>query len=657
MTDREKHLSPYGSWPSPFSAELVSGGTSQPDQLMVSDGVIYWSERRPKEGGRIAVMRLAPGTPAEQATPPDFNCRTRVHEYGGGAFLADGLTLYASRFEDQRLYRCEPGNKPAPITPDPELPAGLRYADGRMTPDRRFIVCVRESHSADGQVDNELVLLPVDGSQPVISIASGRDFYAFPRLSAGGKQLAWLEWDQPQMPWDGTELWVADLASDGEIAAGHRIAGGPDESIFQPSWSPDGVLHFVSDRSGWWNLYRWAEGQAEPLAPLEAEFGSPMWALGLSRYAFTTDGQLLCVYSQRAIDTLAVLSKSGLRPLAVEFNSLHHPNLHFDASSNRAVFIAGNELRPAGVYALEMASGEIQALSAPPANLPEPEFISRGEPISFATAEGHQSHAIYYRPASRDSAGPSDQRPPLLVVSHGGPTSNTNAEFYLPIQYFTSRGFAVVDVNYRGSTGYGRAYRQLLNGKWGVADVEDCIAAARHLVEQDQVDPGKLVIRGGSAGGYTTLCALVFHDYFSAGASYYGVADAEGLAKFTHKFEARYLDSMIGPYPEAVELYRQRSPVHFVDQLSCPIVLFQGGEDPVVPQAQAEQMVAALEAKGLPYAYLLFPDEAHGFRKAGNVRRALEAELYFYSRLFGFEPADPIEPILVHNLEVDGWLK
>lgn len=663
-----KSTTPYGSWRSPISIDFAAGGFNRPGQIAVSDGVIYWSESRPKEGGRIAVMRLTGNhrRPAEEATPPEFNCRTRVHEYGGGAYLADGTRLYASNFVDQRLYRCEPGADPVPITPEPEQPAGLRYADGRLTPDGKRILCVRETHDADGTVTNELVSIDLDGGEPgaapehgvqpgaqadVRPIATGRDFYAFPRLDPDGRQLAWIEWDHPAMPWDGTELWVAELNDAGELEQPRRLAGGPEESIFQPEWSPDGVLHFVSDRSGWWNLYRWTGDTAQPLAPRSAEFGSPMWIFGLSRYCFVPDGRLLCIYSEQLIDKLGLVSAAGLEPLETEFTAFRPVSLHFDAATNRAVFVASNAERPSSVYALELDSGELTALSVPPAHMPHPDYVSRGEPITFPTSGGQSAHAIYYRPANREHQGPADRLPPLLVVSHGGPTSNTNLEFGKELLIFTSRGFAVVDVNYRGSTGYGRQYRQLLNGQWGVADVEDCIAAARHLVEKDEVDPKMLVIRGGSAGGYTTLCALVFHDFFTAGASYYGVADIEALANLTHKFEARYLDSMIGPYPEQAELYRKRSPVHFVDQLSCPVVILQGGEDQVVPQAQAERMVEALEAKGLPYAYLLFPDEAHGFRKSENVRRALEAELYFYSRLFGFELADPVTPITVHNLE------
>ena len=608
---------------------------------------MYWSESRPQEAGRVAIMRRLRNGEVEQATPNDFNCRTRVHEYGGGAFFADGKTLYASNFEDQRLYKIESGADPVAISPEPELPAGLRYADGRLSPDRKRIYCVRERHEPDGDVENELVELPVDREPNVI--ASGRDFYAYPRLSPDGKRLAWLEWDQPSMPWDGTELWVAGIGSGGALEEAQKIVGGPDESIFQPDWSPDGTLHFVSDRSGWWNLYRWQGEKAQAIAAMEAEFGSPMWIFGLSQYAFLSDGRIASIYSQDGVDSLAVIHEELTR-LDVELTTFSPRSLHFEPASNRLVFVGGSTDHPARVYSLAVDGGEPEPLSPPPDNLPHAEDISHPIPVRFPTSGGHEAHAFYYAPKNTKYSAPEGELPPLVVVSHGGPTSHTNSEFTPALQYWTSRGFAVVDVNYRGSTGYGRAYRQLLNGEWGIADVEDCIHAARHLIERGDVDGERLIIRGGSSGGYTTLSALVFHEVFSAGASYYGVADAEALARDTHKFEARYLDSMIGPYPEQIELYRERSPIHYVNRISSPLILLQGGKDKVVPPSQAELMVEALEKKGLPYAYLRFEEEGHGFRDSANIKRALEAELYFYSRIFGFELGDAIEPVTIQNL-------
>jgi dipeptidyl aminopeptidase/acylaminoacyl peptidase len=642
-------ISPFGSWRSPISPELAAGAISEPEDVFISDGVVYWVERRPQEAGRLALMRKPASGESGAATPSDFNCRTRVHEYGGGAYLADGEIAFASEFEDQRLYRLEAGSEPFPITPEPEIPAGLRYADGRLTGDQRSIICVQERHQAQDPAVNEIVMLPTDGSREPRVLASGRDFYAFPRPSPDGDKLAWIEWDQPNMPWDGTELWLAELSAGGELSNTQKIAGGASESIFQPAWSPDGTLHYVSDRSGWWNLHR--VDQSDPILARSAEFGSPMWSFGKSQYCFLSDGRILSIYTENGTDQLALISAEGFVPLEMEFSSFYPRCLRFDPTLDRAVFIAASPTQHSRVYEMDIDTGEVQPLGEAPGYVPDASYISIPRPIRFPAGDGLEAHALYYPPANRDYSAPEGERPPLLVISHGGPTSSARSELNLPRQFFTSRGFAIVDVNYRGSTGYGRQYRQLLNGAWGVADVEDCIHAAKYLIEQGEVDPQRVAVRGGSAGGYTTLCALVFHDFFTAGASYYGVADAEALAKDTHKFEARYLDSMIGPYPEAIELYRERSPIHFVDQLSAPLIVLQGGEDRVVPQAQAEMMVEALEAKGLPYAYLLFEREAHGFRAAENIQRSIEAELYFYGKIFGFELGEPVQPIEIRNLD------
>jgi dipeptidyl aminopeptidase/acylaminoacyl peptidase len=643
---------PYGSWTSPISAAQAAAQRSGRNQAWVSEGFVYWTENRPEEGGRVAVMRKAAGKPPEEATPPDFNCRTRVHEYGGGAFLANGETLFCSKFEDQRLYRIEPGADPVPITPEPPMESGLRYADGRLTPDGKRILCVRESHRADGKVSNEIVIIRTNGSVAPQTLVSGRDFYAAPRPSPDGKSIAWLEWDHPRMPWDGTELWLADLTPENSLESSRRLAGGPTEAIFQPEWSPTGVLHFVSDRTGWWNLYRWEGDRSDALLPMEAEFGSPAWHFGYSHYAFLPDGRIVAIYSKNGIDHLGWIPAEGQKwtPIETGLTSFDPPSLHFDGGSGRLVFVGGAPDRPPAVFGLQFDSGKLETLSAIDPDLPDPGTISHPRPITFPTSGGQVAHALFYPPQNRDHQAPEISLPPLIVISHGGPTSNATSEFYLPRQFWTSRGFAVVDVNYRGSSGYGRAYRELLNGTWGVFDVEDCIAAAKYLVDQGEADPERLIIRGGSAGGYTTLCALTFHDVFAAGASYYGVADLESLARDTHKFESRYLDSLIGPYPQVIETYRQRSPIHFAGQLACPIILFQGLEDRVVPPAQAETMVAALQSKGLPHAYLAFEGEAHGFRKVENIRRALEAELYFYSRIFGFELPDRPQPVEIKNL-------
>jgi dipeptidyl aminopeptidase/acylaminoacyl peptidase len=641
---------PYGSWSSPISAELVAAGGVSLDEVRVAGGAVHWIEGRPLEGGRQVVCRAVRGQPPEDLVPEGFNARTRVHEYGGGAYLVTDQALFFSNFADQRLYRLDPGaDRPRPITPEPPGPAGHRYADASPTPDGRRLVCVRERHQ-DGRVDNELVAVPTDGDGPPVVLAAGRDFYASPRVSPDGRRLAWLEWDHPNMPWDGTELKLATLAGDGLAGVPVTVAGGPEESVFQPAWSPDGVLHLVCDASGWWNLYRvGADGALEALAPAAEEFGHPQWVFGLSTYAFLSGGRIACIHGRGPMQRLGILGPDGvLNDLELPFTSFYPPQLR--ALGDRLACIAGGPTRAAAVVVIDPPTGGVHVLRSSEDRELDPGFLTVPEPIEFPTAGGRTAHALYYPPANRDAKAPEGERPPLVVASHGGPTAGVSSGLHVGYQFFTSRGIAVVDVDYGGSTGYGRAYRRRLDGQWGVVDVDDCVAAARHLAGRGDVDPARLAIRGGSAGGYTTLCALTFRDDFAAGASYYGVADVAALARDTHKFESRYLDRLIGPWPQAEELYRERSPIHFTDRLSCPVILLQGLEDEVVPPAQAEMMAAALDAKAIPYAYLPFPGEQHGFRQAAHIRRALEAELYFYGRVFGFALADPVDPVPIAHL-------
>jgi dipeptidyl aminopeptidase/acylaminoacyl peptidase len=520
-----------------------------------------------------------------------------------------------------------------------------------VSADGSLLICVRERHEDDGVV-NELVALPVDGSAPPRTIAGGRDFYATPRISPDGTRLTWLSWDLPWMPWDGCEVWVADLASDGGLSGERRVAGRDgEESIWQPGWSPSGELHFASDRTGWWNLYREREGRLEALHPAEAEFGWPHWVFGGSSFAFLDDGRIACLYDARGTQHVAILDgETGeLIDLDLPYTAIPYPSIV--ASGQRVVFDGGAPTIPEQIVSLDLSTRSIDVLRESEPLAVDPAFVSIAEPIEFPTEGGLTAHALFYAPANPDAAGPGDERPPLIVISHGGPTSAATAIFDAEIQFWTSRGFALVDVNYGGSTGYGRAYRERLNGAWGVVDTMDCINAARFLVDRGDVDSARLLIRGGSAGGYTTLCALAFHDVFAAGASYFGVSDLEPFAVGeTHKFESRYEHTLVGPWPEAAETYRARSPIHAVDRISCPMILFQGDEDEVVPPSQSEVMVEALRAKGMPYAYLLFEGEQHGFRKAETIVRATEAELSFYGQILGFRPADPIEPIAIENL-------
>ena len=636
-------IAPYGSWSSPITAEQIASGTIGLGQIAIDGRDIYWSEMRPAEAGRHAIVCFREGR-MEEVLPAPFSARSRVHEYGGGAFsVADGV-IYFSNDSDQRLYRLAPEGAPQPISPD----SRRRYADAEIDSRRQRLVCVCEDHRAGGEPVNTIVAVQLDGLGEPVTLVSGHNFYASPRLSPDGAHLAWLVWNHPDMPWDGTELWLADIAPDGSLSNARRVAGSRDESIFQPVFAPYGVLYFVSDRSHWWNLYRLRSGQIEALAPMEAEFGLPQWIFGMATYAFASERHVVCAINRGATWCLALLDTGTRRIEIIEtpFSDISSVT----ADRGQAVFVASSPAMLPALVRLDLATRQHEILRSSGTTTPAGDYLAAPQTLTYPVSDGKLAHAFYYPPANRDFRAPAGTKPPLLVLSHGGPTSATSSALNLKLQYWTSRGFAVLDVNYRGSTGYGRGYRRQLEGQWGIADVEDCLAGTRYLVERGWVDPTRLAIRGGSAGGYTTLCALTFHDLFHAGASYYGVSDLESLARDTHKFEARYLDRLIGPYPACRDVYRDRSPIHHVDRLSCPVIFFQGMEDKVVPPGQTETMVSALRMKGIPVAYVPLAGESHGFRRAENIQRALEAELYFYSRIFGFTPADAIEPVRIENL-------
>jgi dipeptidyl aminopeptidase/acylaminoacyl peptidase len=635
---------PYGTWPSALSSDVVARGAGrhfggvwlEPDRLR-------WLEYRADEGGRgVLVEQDAAGR--HDVTPEGFNVRTRVHEYGGAAAWLHGGTAYCASFDDSRLYRFGGGE---PVTPEPERTHGLRYADGCVTPDGATIYCVRETHGGD-EPANELVALPAAGGEARV-VFSGTDFVSAPRLDPEGRRLAWLAWSHPRMPWDGTELWVAELDALGEARA---VAGGPDEAILQPEWDAAGVLHFSSDRTGWWNLYRLEGGEPVQLTKLDdAEIGAPAWVFGMRRYAFLGDRRIACVVTRGASDSLHLLDPAtgDLEPVELEWTDYAAASL--DADGVRIAFAAASPRTPRSLVVLDLETGVAEIVRRSFDGELAPGSISVPRAIEFATGDGAAAHAFYYPPASAEFEGPEGEAPPLRVVCHGGPTAHSTPALSLGFQFFTQRGIGVVDVNHRGSSGFGRAYRRLLDGRWGQIDWRDCVAAARHLAETGDADPARTWVSGGSAGGYVVLCALVFDPTaLAAGASYYGVADAEALARDTHKFESRYLDTLIGPYPERADLYRERSPINFVDRLERPLLLLQGLDDEVVPPSQAEAMVRVLERKGIPYAYLPFEGEGHGFRKLENIRRALEAELAFMARIFGFEPADALEPLAIAHL-------
>jgi dipeptidyl aminopeptidase/acylaminoacyl peptidase len=643
MSRRE--VAPYGSWQSPLTSELVASGTVWPERVILDDEDILWNELRPKEKGRNVIVRRTSDGQISDITPTHMSARTRVHEYGGGAFTAIDRTVYFCNFTDQRIYRQEPGALPHPITPESDF----RYADIIIDRRRRRIICVREDHRVNGrQPVNALVSVRLDGDPTDAGIlVSGNDFYSSPRLSPDGSCLAWVTWNHPNMPWDGTELWVGELGVDGSIKNAERVAGAVDESVLQPEWSPDGILHFISDRADWWNLYRLVQGQIEPLCKMEADFARPQWVFGMSNYAFESVDRIICAYTQRGIWHLGSINAATGR---IEFIKTPFTDVwSLRASPGQAVFLAGSPTEPPSVVRLDLATDQIEQVRRSEVKV-DTEYLSIPKAIEFPTETGLKAYAFFYPPRNRDFTGPSEKRPPLLVISHGGPTAAAPTYLRLGVSYWTSRGFAVLDVNYGGSSGYGRAYRQRLNGQWGVVDLNDCVNGARYLVKIGEVDGDRLAIRGGSAGGYTTLCALTFRSTFRAGASYFGVSDLEALAKDTHKFESHYLDRLIGAYPERRGIYRERSPIHFVDQISCPMIFFQGLEDKVVPPDQAELMVKALRERGLPVAYVPFEGEQHGFRRAENIKRSLEVELYFYSKIFGFELTERVEPVQIDNL-------
>ncbi len=639
-------VAPYGSWASPITSDLIVSGSVALGAICLDGGNVYWTEGRAAEAGRVVIVRRTPDGATSDLTPPPFNARTRVHEYGGGAYTVASGVVYFSNFSDNLLYRLDPGAAPRAITASSDL----RYADLTFDAARNRLICVREDHRGEGEAVNTLVALNAGGDESGGTVlASGYDFYSSPRLSPDGARLAWLSWRHPNMPWDGSELWLADLAAGGALTNARQVAGGPEESIFQPEWSPAGALTFVSDRTGWWNLYRLgADGQAEALHPLEAEFGVPQWAFGLSTYAFADDHTIICAYSQGGAWQLARLDTAAGAFTLIETPYTLIGNVR--VANGAAYLLAASPTAFNAVVRLDLTTGSRTVLRRSADLSLDPAYISVPEPIEFPTEGSLTAHAFFYAPKNPNFTAPEEEKPPLVVHSHGGPTSATGAVLSLNTQYWTTRGFAVVDVNYGGSTGFGRPYRERLNGQWGEVDVDDCVNAAKYLAARGLVDPARLVITGGSAGGYTTLRALTARDVFKAGASHFGLSDLEGDFLLTHKFESRYSVHLVGPYPEAQETYHQRSPIHFADQVTCPVYFTQGLDDKIVLPGQAQKMVAILRERGIPVAYLEFAGEGHGFRKAENIKRSLDGELYFYSRVFGFPLAGPVEPVQIDNL-------
>lgn len=643
MTAKTK--APYGSWKSPITTDLITSEEITPEFVELDGEDIYWLERRPKEGGRTVIAKLTPDGITEWITPMPFNARSRVHEYGGGAYTVHKAVVYFVNFDDQRIYRQPVGGEPRPLTPGSQR----RYADLHVDTLRGLLYCVVEDHSPEGrEAENFLAAVDLETGEIAFRLEDGNDFYASIALSPDMQKIAWLTWNHPNMPWDGCELWLADLDENGRTRNRRQIVGGLTESIFQPQWSPASELFFISDRSGWWNLYHWQDGEVRHVVAMEAEFARPQWIFGRSTYAFTSGSTAYCLYTRNGFWHLGMVDveNGDLTELDVRFTDMEH----LRADRDKVVLRGGLPEEFPGIHCYLLLENRWETLQTASRVMIDPGYISRPEPVEFPTANGLTAHGLYYPPTNKDFEGAEGEKPPLIVLSHGGPTGAAFSYLYLQRQYWTSRGFGLLDVNYGGSTGYGREYRERLNGQWGVVDLKDCENGARYLIEKGIVDGERLIIRGGSAGGYTTMCAMTFTDTFKAGGCYFGLGDLEIFVNETHKFESRYLVSLIGPYPEAKALYLARSPVRHAHQISTPVIFFQGLDDKIVPPNQSELMYKAARSKELPTAYIAYAGEGHGFRKAENIKHALDSELYFYSKVLNFEIADQVEPIEIENL-------
>jgi len=647
-------MADYGSWKSSVIAEKIAAGTITLSQVVIDQKDIYWIEGRPTEGGRNTIVRRDKQGVVTDVIDSSHNARTRVHEYGGGSYVvSDGIIIY-SNFLDQRLYRQGKTGKPTPLT---SSQSGQRYADAVVNNISNQLICVNEDHSKSSSGDepvNQIVRLSsvipsLNGHEVLVS---GSDFYSNPRIDSSGTKLCWVQWNHPSMPWDGCELWVGDLTQDG-LKSPIKVAGGNNEAVFQPEWSPDDKLFYVSDKSGWWNLYRLdtnlSKKVPEPVFPSQAEYATPMWVFGMKTYGFISAERIICTYTNKGIWSLGVIdfTSNKLTPFNLPYTDYSSINVLGDT----AVFKAGSPKLSTAIVSLDVNSGAHSVISNPSSGMVQEEDISVPEIIEFPTENQLTAHGFFYSPKNRLFEGTKNTKPPLLVKIHGGPTGSTNSSLSPGIQYWTTRGFAILDINYGGSTGYGTPYRQRLDGKWGIVDVADCVNGAKHLVVRGDVDQNKLAIDGGSAGGFTTLAALAFSDVFKAGASFFGVTDLEALARDTHKFESRYLHRLIAPYPSQAAIWQDRSPINNIDKISSPVILFQGLEDKVVPPNQAESMVEALKSRGLQVAYIAYQGEQHGFRKAENIKRTLEAELYFYSKIFRFELPEEITSVDIYNFK------
>jgi dipeptidyl aminopeptidase/acylaminoacyl peptidase len=645
---------------------LISGGKRRLNEIKTDRDDVYWLDARPDEGGRIVIMRRDADGHVDTLTPPGFNARNAVHEYGGGSYAVRDGTIFITNWVDQRIYKQHPDGAIEPLTAEPTITRGVRFADLAITPNGNFILCVRETHTDDGhEATNEIVAVDTaTGEQTVV--ASGRDFYCAPRVADTHDGIAWTEWDHPNMPWDGNYLVSGSFnPDDASVSTKTELVGGPDESIVQPTWSKDGTLHFVTDRTGWWNIHAWRGGATVNLLDEQSDHGRPDWQFAFTSYAHFPDGRIAVGKGGVTSGTVVLVDPASNSTQSVEIPYSEVSFVTAAPDANSILFVGASPTQEPAIISLDLETECCSTVYAPSNVSIDPGYLSAPQHIIFPTTDDGEAHAYYYEPTNKDfealSPSPrsaleepnSEYLPPLVVICHGGPTSASGTGLDLSTHYWTSRGFAVVDVNYRGSSGYGKAYRDALKEKWGIYDTDDCIAAAQHLIDRGLADKDRVIIRGGSAGGYTTINALTFHDFFAAGAALYGIADLMVFIGDTHKFESRYLDSLVGPYPQEARRYHDRSAINFMDQLATPMIILQGLEDEIVPPSQAEIMLDALESKGLPYAYIGFPGEQHGFRQAKNIVRAQEAELYFYGKVLGFEPADNLGEDIVEVRNLD----
>jgi dipeptidyl aminopeptidase/acylaminoacyl peptidase len=644
----DQAVAPYGAWESPITAHSLTANRIELSDLRAVDGRLYWTESNPSQGGRLSLVTEDGRGGVRPLTPAAMNVRTRVHEYGGAPFIVVGGRAFFSNFVDQRLYVQDFGADEAAVAPRALTPEGYRYADCIALEGDGGLICVRQDHTNPANVKNCLVRLSGAEGDAGRVLFEASDFVAYPRVSPNGRRLAFMAWNHPNMPWDTTALLIGDLA-EGGLSNITEVAGGRDESVMEPRWAPGGELYFVSDRTDYWNLYALQGGAPRNLAPRNAEFASPLWSLGQANYAVMDDHRLLARFHDAGRDHLILIDAATgtTKDLRLPFIGLRSIQR---VDADHAAMIASSADALAAIILVDVNAGDFRTVrNAGDAGL-SGNLASRAEPISFATTGGRTAHANFYPPRNPRFRAPEGSKPPLLVLVHGGPTSQASSSFSPMIQFWTTRGFAVADVDYGGSSGYGRSYRKRLNGAWGVVDVQDVVAAAEYLSQIGKVDPDHTAIRGGSAGGYTVLGALSQTTVFKAGADYYGISDMTALARDTHKFESRYLDTLIGPLPAAKATYDARSPLNHLDGFSAPLIVFQGAEDPIVPPNQSRMIVEALRERGAPVAYMQFAGEGHGLRKTDSIIASLNAELSFYGRVFGFTPAGELPPIEIDNL-------